>query len=754
MAISTTKLDRRSFLKVSALAGGGLVLSFSWLAGCKPTPEQALTLPKEWFELNSYIKIGENGVVTLYSANPEFGSNIKTSMPMILAEELDVDWKMVLVEQADFWPERFQRQFTGGSQGIRQGWTPLRTAGATAKQLLINAAAQTWKVPASEITAKAGQLEHKASGKKGGYGEFASLAATLPVPEEVTLKDSKDFTLIGTSKKNVDLEKIISGSPLFGMDYQVEGMKYAAIVHPPAFGMKLASFDLSSVTSLPGIQDAFAIQLFKEDYVQNFFDTTTFPELVAIVGNSTWEVLQAKKSLKATWEKVPESSFLMAGFGGGAPSSVKVPSGLESTEIHLAKMADYISKPGKVLRRDGDPEGEFKKAAKIIEKTYTAPFLAHNTMEPVNCFANVTADKAEIYGPTQAPEFIVGTIAAALGLPKEKISIKLARMGGGFGLRAYSHHMVEAALISQKAGVPIKMVYTREDDMTYGIYRPSYSATYRAALDSSNKLIALHVKAGGIPESPIYPNRFPAGAIDNYLAEGWQIESNITIGAFRAPRSNFMATAEQSFLDELAEVMGKDPIDFRLELLKRAETNPVGENNDYDAKRYAGVLELVREKSNWNTPAAGLHRGVSAYFCHNSYVAEVVDTKIVDAKPLVEKVYAAVDCGIVVNKDAAINMGEGAIVDGIGNAFFGELTFKEGVPNKNNFHTYRMIRQQEAPKAIEVHFVDSKEDPTGLGEPFFPPVFAALANSLYKATGKRYYKQPFAPQLEMENLKM
>uniref|UniRef100_UPI004048557A molybdopterin cofactor-binding domain-containing protein n=1 Tax=Algoriphagus sp. TaxID=1872435 RepID=UPI004048557A len=754
MAISTTKLDRRSFLKVSALAGGGLVLSFSWLAGCKPTPEQALTLPKEWFELNSYIKIGENGVVTLYSANPEFGSNIKTSMPMILAEELDVDWKMVLVEQADFWPERFQRQFTGGSQGIRQGWTPLRTAGATAKQLLINAAAQTWKVPASEITAKAGQLEHKASGKKGGYGEFVSLAATLPVPEEVPLKDSKDFTLIGTSKKNVDLEKIISGSPLFGIDHQVEGMKYAAIVHPPAFGMKLASFDASSVTSLPGIQDAFAIQLFKEDYVRNFFDTTTFPELVAIVGNSTWEVLQAKKSLKATWEKVPESSFLMAGFGGGAPSSVKVPSGLESTEIHLAKMADYISKPGKVLRRDGDPEGEFKKAAKIIEKTYTAPFLAHNTMEPVNCFANVTSDKAEIYGPTQAPEFIVGTIAAALGLPKEKISIKLARMGGGFGLRAYSHHMVEAALISQKAGVPIKMVYTREDDMTYGIYRPSYSATYRAALDSSNKLIALHVKAGGIPESPIYPNRFPAGAIDNYLAEGWQIESNITIGAFRAPRSNFMATAEQSFLDELAEVMGKDPIDFRLELLKRAETNPVGENNDYDAKRYAGVLELVREKSNWNTPAAGLHRGVSAYFCHNSYVAEVVDTKIVDAKPLVEKVYAAVDCGIVVNKDAAINMGEGAIVDGIGNAFFGELTFKEGVPNKNNFHTYRMIRQQEAPKAIEVHFVDSKEDPTGLGEPFFPPVFAALANSLYKATGKRYYKQPFAPQLEMENLKM
>jgi isoquinoline 1-oxidoreductase beta subunit len=753
MSTIDKKIDRRSFLKVSALAGGGMMLSFSWLAGCKPTPEQALTLPKEWFELNSFIKIGENGVVTLYSANPEFGSNTKTSMPMIVAEELGVDWKMVLVEQADFWPERFERQFTGGSQGIRQGWTPLRTAGATARQLLVNAAAQTWKVPAAEITTSNGFLEHKGSGKKAGYGELASLAATLAVPEEVALKDPKDFTLIGTSKKNVDLEKIITGTPLFGIDHQVEGMKYAAIVHPPAFGMKLASFDASSVKSLPGILDVFSIQLFKDEYVRNFFDTATFPELVAIVGNSTWEVLQAKKSLKATWEKAPESSFSMTGFGG-PPYQFKVPSGLESTETHQAKMAEYISKPGNVLRRDGDPEGAFKKAAKIIEKTYTAPFLAHNTMEPVNCFAQVTADKAEIYGPTQAPEFIIGTIASALGLPKEKISIKLARMGGGFGLRAYSHHLVEAALISQKAGVPIKMVYSREDDMSYGIYRPSYSATYRAALDDKNQLLALHVKAGGIPETPIHADRFPAGAIDNYLAEGWQIESNITVGAFRAPGSNFIAAAEQSFLDELAEVMGKDPIAFRLELLKRAETNPVGKNNDYDAKRYAGVLELVKEKSKWSSPAAGVHRGVSAYFCHNSYVAEVVDVVLQDKKPVVSKVIAAVDCGIVVNKDASVNMGEGAIVDAIGNALYGELTFNEGVPSKTNFHQYRMIRQQDAPKAIEVHFVESKEDPTGLGEPFFPPVFAALANSLYKATGKRFYQQPFGTQLEKEGFKV
>lgn len=753
MTLANKHINRRSFLKVSALAGGGMVLSFSWLAGCKPTTEEELlSMPKEWFELNSYIKIGENGTVTLFSPNPEFGSNVITSMPMILAEELDMDWKKVMVEQADFFPVRFERQFSGGSQGIRQGWTPLRTAGATARQMLVNAAAQTWQVPAEEITTEAGTIIHKASNKKAGYGEMASLASTMPVPEEVKLKEIKDFKIIGNSKKNVDGQKIVTGKPLFAIDHKVGGMLYAAIVHPPGFGMKLKAFDGASVKSMPGVKDVFSIKVFNDDYERNFFDTATFDEMVAIVGNSTWEVLNAKKALKVDWEKAPESSFAVDARGNKI--TIKVPEGLENSVDHKAKMQEYTQKPGNILRRDGDPEAAFKKAAKIIERTYTAPFLAHNTMEPMNCFAHVTADQAVIYGPTQAPEFIMGTLSNRLGLPKEKIQINLARMGGGFGRRAYSHHMVEAALISQKVNAPIKMTYTREDDMTSGVYRPTYSATYRAALDENNNLTAFHVKAGGIPETPIAPNRFPAGAIDNYLAEGWEINSNITIGAFRAPRSNFIASAEQSFLDELAEEMGKDPIAFRLELLDRAKTNPVGDRNDYDASRYAGVLELVREKSKWDSPQPNVHRGVSAYFCHNSYVAEVLDIEIQNSKPVVKNVIAAVDCGIVVNPDAAANMGEGAIVDGIGNAFFGDLPFKDGVPEKTNFDKYRMIRQVEAPKSIEVHFVKNDIDPTGLGEPLFPPVFAALANSLYKATGRRYYDQPFAPQLEMENLRM
>lgn len=746
MTIVKTTIDRRSFLKVSALAGGGMMLSFSWLAGCKPSAEEALAMPEEWFELNSYIKIGDNGVVTLMSPNPEFGSNVKTSMPMILADELDVDWKNVIAEQADFFPERFERQFTGGSQGIRQGWKPLRTAGATARRMLVDAAAQTWNVPANEITTAAGTLYHKPSDKKAGYGEMASLAATLPVPKEVELKAVADFTIIGNSKKNVDAKKVLTGKPLFGMDYYPEGALVAMIAHPPAFGMTVKSVNDGNVRSMPGIKDVFTFKVLQDDYEWNAFDTTTFTELVAIVGSSTWEVLNAKRELSVEWENAADRSIVVQGWGG--KQTVKIPGGLESTEGHKERMAEMAKKPANVLRKDGNPEAAFKKAAKVLERTYNAPYLAHNCMEPMNCFANVSADKAEIYGPTQAPEFIVRTLAARLGMPRENIHIRLARMGGGFGQRAYCHQMVEAAVISQKVNAPVKLQYTREDDMTYGIYRPTYTATYRAALDENNNLIAFHVKGGGIPEHAVHANRFPAGAVDNYLAEGWALESNITIGAFRAPRSNFIAGAEQSFLDELAELAGKDPIDFRLELLERAKNNPVGTNNDYEPDRYAGVLKLVREKSNWDQPPAGVHRGVSAYFCHNTYVAEVLDMTIEKDQPYIHNVVAAVDCGIVINPDAAANMGEGAIVDGIGNALFGELTFVNGVPQKSNFDKYKMIRQKEAPKKVEVHFVKNEIDPTGLGEPLFPPTFAAVANALYKATGKRFYDQPYGKDLQ------
>jgi isoquinoline 1-oxidoreductase beta subunit len=608
--------------------------------------------------------------------------------------------------------------------------------------MLMDAAAQSWGVPVEELTTKSGMVYHEKSGKSGNYGEFASKAAALPIPKGVKLKDVKDFKVIRSSAKNVEGLKIVTGKPLFAMDYTQAGMLIAMIEHPSGFGMKLKSFDASQTLKMPGIKDVFTVKMFDEGFEQGGFDTRTFNDLLVVVGNTTWEVMNARKKLKVQWEPAGDTKNTVAGREG--KREIIVPGELETTSKQLAKMVEYSKKPAKQLRKDGDPETAFKNAAKVLERTYNAPYLPHNCMEPMNYFAHVTDDNALLIGPHQAPGWIEPTLSKILNLPPEKIELQMSRMGGGFGLRAYGHYLVEAALISRKVKAPIKLVYSREDDMTYGIYRPMYTATYRAALDANNNLIGFHVKGGGIPEHPIHANRFPAGAIDNYLAEGWEIPSNVTIGAFRAPRSNFNAAAEQSFLDELAETMGKDPIDFRLELLKRAKENPVGKNNEYDADRYAGVLKLVKEKSGWNNADnKNYSRGVAAYFCHNSYAAHVVDVVKRDGQPYVERVYSAVDCGVVINPDAAINMVEGAVVDGIGNALYGGLTLKDGVPEQNNFNRYRMIRLREAPKKIDVSFVQNDIDPTGLGEPPFPPIFAAVANALYKNTRKRFYDQPF-----------
>jgi len=741
MANTKTQFNRRSFLKSTALAGGGMLLGFNWLSACKMSPEVVNGLPEAWFGINGYLKIGDNGLITIMSPNPEGGQNVKTSMPMIIAEELDVDWKNVIVEQAPLDTTLFTRQFIGGSQAIRQGWEGLRMAGATARQMLKAAAAQEWQVAIEEITTHAGVVYHKPSNKSAGYGEMASIAAQIPVPEQVQLKDISEFKIIGTSCKNVDGKKIVTGQPLFGIDTYREGMLFAMIVHPPAFGLQLKSIDDSVARSMPGIKDIFTIKVFNDDYEKAFFDTRTFNELAVIVGDSTWEVLNAKKALKIACEPISSATEARDRFGRKYMETT--PAGLENTTTHIEKMKAIMAKAGEIQRKDGNPEAAFRGATKIVERTYTAPFLAHNCMEPMNFFAHVTEEKAELIGPLQKAELTEQTLAARLGLPLEKIDIQMTRLGGGYGRRSYAHWLVEAALISKKMNAPIKLIYTREDEMTAGIYRPAYRATYRAALDKNNNLTAFHVKVCGIPESPLYANRFPAGAVENYLAEDCTINTNITVGSFRAPRSNFMACAEQSFLDEVAETAGKDPIAFRLELLDRAKENPVGENNDYDAERYAGVLELVKERSGWGTQQTGLHRGVSAYFCHNSYAAQVVDMKWEENRPVIEKVYCAIDCGIVVNPDAAVNLAEGGIIDGIGNALYGRLTFKDGVPQQSNFDKYRMIRMSEAPKEIDVHFVKSDISPTGLGEPTFPPIFAAVANAMYKAGGERKYQQPF-----------
>ncbi|WP_127137707.1 xanthine dehydrogenase family protein molybdopterin-binding subunit [Flagellimonas oceanensis] len=724
MTLVKTKIGRRAFIRNTGLASGGLVIGFSWLASCKMTPEQVNSLPKEWFELNGFLKVGDNGMVTIMSPNPEIGQNVKTSMPMIVAEELDVAWKNVMVEQAPLNTDIFTRQLAGGSQSIRQGWESLRMAGATARHMLKDAAAQAWGVPADEITTKDGVLTHEASGNSAGYGEMASAATSIEVPEEVQLKDNGNFSIIGTDKKNVDGKEIVTGKPLFGLDVYKEGMLTAMIVHPPAFGMKYKGMNADAVKSMPGIKDVFHFEVYPEGIEKQWSDQGGIPELVAIVGNSTWECMQAKKSLEVEWEQ---------------------DSTAESTSYHEEALAELLETPSETpARKDGDVDAAFAKAAKIVESTYSAPYLAHNTMEPMNFFAHVTPEKAELLGPIQTPEFAEKTVAARLGMPLEKIDIMMTRMGGGFGRRLYGPFVIEAAVISQKMNAPIKLVYSREDDMTQGTYRPSYKVKYKAGLDENGNLIAWHVRGAGTNDDLIFENRFPAGAVDNYLAEKHSLQTNVTTGAWRAPRSNFVAGAEQAFMDEVAEAAGKDPLEFRLELFDRAINNPVGdpEQNDYDPERYAGVLKLVKEKANWGAET-GKARGVAAYYCHNSYVAQVIELEDGGDMPRVDNIICAVDCGIVINPLAAKNQIEGGMIDGIGHSTYSAMSFEDGKPQQSNFDTYRLIRHSEAPKNIEVHFVDNGIDPTGLGEPSLPPAIAALSNALYKATGRRFYKQPF-----------
>jgi isoquinoline 1-oxidoreductase subunit beta len=722
---------RRFFIKASAAAGGGLLLGFNIL-GCKTEPvlpdfiAPVFDMPETWFDMNGFLKIGENGLVTIMSPNPEIGQNVKTSMPMIIAEELDCDWSKVIVEQAPLDTEKFQRQIAGGSQSIRFGWEGLRKTGATARYMLVEAAAQKLGVSASELTTEKGVIYHAASNRSIGYGEVAQAATSIAAPEEVTLKDIKDFKLIGQATKNVDGFDIVQGKPLFGIDVQKEGMLIAMIVHPPAFGQKLKSLDATAAKSMSGIKDVFTIDVKPEGAAQQWSDVNAFPQLVAVVGNTTWQVMKAKKALVLEWEQ-------------DTPA--------ESSSDHEMALIELMDKPAdETARTDGNPEESFANAAKIIEKTYNAPFLAHNTLEPMNFYAHVTSDGAELEGPIQTPAFLRPTVAAVCGIPEEKVKIMMTRMGGGFGRRLYGNFGVEAAVISQKVNAPIKLVYSREDDMTQGTYRPAYKVTYKAGLDADNNLIAFTVKGVGTDGSPVFANRFPAGAVDHYEASNTTHKSNISTGAWRAPRSNFIATAEQSFLDEVAEAAGKDPIDFRLELFDRVIASPVGKENDYEAERYAGVLKLVKEKSGWATETPGVHKGVSAYYCHNSYVAQVLEVAMVDGTPKVKKVYCAVDCGIIVNPEGAINQIEGGIIDGIGHAMYSTMSFKDGVPEQNNFHQYRLIRNAEAPESIEVFFVDNGISPTGLGEPSLPPIGAALANALYKATGQRLYTQPYMSQ--------
>lgn len=703
--MSTTNTSRRDFLKMATITGGGFVLGFNWFTSEAKTMQvlSATALAEGGVTFNSYLSIASNGIITIASPNPELGQNIMTSFPMIVAEELDADWKQVKVVQAPL-DNRFERQVTGGSGAVPHSWKRLRNAGATARQMLIQAAATQWKVPVQECSASNSFVTHSPSGKKLSFGDLAEAASKLAVPGEVRLKDRKDFKLIGKAVRNVANKDIITGKPLFGLDVYREGMVFAMIQRPEGFGMKLKSVDAAAAKAMPGI-----------------LDVVTFKNNVAVVGKSTWEVNKARKALKIAYEKE------------GA---------IESTADHDKLFVSLLdSGEATVRRKDGDVDAAFKNAAKVIKSEYQCPFLSHSPMEPMNFFAHVRPDGVELVGPTQTPGSARRDVAQLLNIPEDKITLEITRLGGGFGRRLKTDFAVEAAELSSIIKKPVKVIWTREDDMTGGSYRPAVRYRFEASLDAKGNLIGYKLRGVGINAgNPTREHNFPSGAVDNLLIDSVEHKSPITTGAWRAPITNFLGFAEQAFLDEVAEAAGKDPVQFRLELLEKARKAPVGEIR-FDIGRMEGVIKLAAEKAGWGTKK-GVSQGFSVYFSHASYVAQVAEAAIKGGQPVIKKIYAASDCGEVVNISGARQQVMGGIVDGLGHAMYGKLTFKDGAAEQKNFSTYRLIRMKEIPE-IETYFVDNGIDPTGLGEPALPPTGGAVANAIFKATGKRLKKQPF-----------
>lgn len=707
--MKTAKLNtsRRSFLKNTAFAGGAFLLGFDTFRSGSvfSLNNNSSTVPADaLFQPNAYLRIGSDGIITIMAPNPEIGQGVKTSLPLLVAEELDVDWNSIQVEQAGLDTNNFNRQVAGGSGAIRSSWKSFRKAGATARTMLIQAAAGIWNVPVDECYTGKGFVIHKPSGKKLGYGNLAEKASQLAVPTDVTLKDPKEFNLIGTRIHNVDNKKIVTGKMDFGIDTKREGMLYAMVARPPAFGKKLKSFDDKAALAVKGVK-----QVLQGN------------NKVAVLATSTWAAIKGRDALKVEWEDDGK---------------------LDNTTDHLKEFATLITQTtDKPKRNDGDTDSAFQGAAKIIEKTFTAPFLPHVPMEPMNFFADVRNDAVELYGPTQSPAGARRDVAKLLNIPEEKITVGLSRMGGGFGRRLQSDYAVEAAEISNLAKAPVHVIWTREDDIQGGFYRPAGMYSYKAALDKNNELIAWQLNAAAINSgNASRENSFPAGAVPNFRIDSHNLESKVTVGPWRAPNHNFIAFAEESLLDEIAHAAGEDPIAFQLELLDKAKTNPIG-RVEYDIDRYKGVIKMVAAMANWGKRSNGFYQGFAAHFSFGTYVAQVAEVSVKNDKIKVHKVYCAVDCGQVVNLSGAETEVEGGIIDGLGVALHGELTIKDGQAEQNNFDLYNLIRIDDAPD-IELKFIENGIDPTGLGEPGLPPTAPAVCNAIFAATGKRITKLP------------